>query len=62
LALFSRDQQTGRLTLSEVHQNGVNGVQGLLTPQHLAVSADGRFIYVLGRSKTGEKPIIFGMP
>jgi 6-phosphogluconolactonase (cycloisomerase 2 family) len=62
LTVFRRNEQTGRLTFVEAHQSGRNGVYGFLTPQQVTVSADGKHIYIINRSKSGEKPVLFSMP
>ncbi|HUL98301.1 MAG TPA: beta-propeller fold lactonase family protein [Mycobacterium sp.] len=46
LAVFARDAQSGRLTFIEAHRNGVNGVDGLGTPNKIEVSPDGIHVYV----------------
>lgn len=38
----------GRLTFLEFEQNGVGGVAGMGAPVELAISPDGRFVYVVG--------------
>ena len=48
LAVFSRDPDSGALTLAGVHKNGVNGVTGLNTANGIAVSPSGSHIYVSG--------------
>ncbi len=50
VAAFSRDPADGRLTFMEVHRQGVAGVTGLRNPFDLAVSDDGRHVYVAGHA------------
>ena len=52
LAVFSRDADTGRLTLVEAHQNGVGGVEGLHDVTGVTVSPDNRSVYVVNVWKT----------
>ena len=49
VAVFSRDSTTGALTFVEVHQDGVEGVDGLDGAQSVTVSADGKHLYAAGR-------------
>lgn len=46
LAVFNRDGYLGLLTFLEVHQDGLNGVDGLDKPSSIAFSPDGLFLYV----------------
>jgi 6-phosphogluconolactonase (cycloisomerase 2 family) len=46
LAVFSRNQADGSLEFLEVHENGVGGIYGMGTPSYVAVSPDGRHVYV----------------
>jgi 6-phosphogluconolactonase (cycloisomerase 2 family) len=46
LAVFRRDAATGELTFLEVHTRGVTDAQGLGGPESVAVSPDGRHVYV----------------
>jgi len=48
VVLFERDSATGRLTFMEMQKDGVDGVDGLDGPQALAVSPDGKHVYVAG--------------
>jgi 6-phosphogluconolactonase (cycloisomerase 2 family) len=50
LAVFSRDGLTGKLVFREAYSNGRDGVQGFFSPRFLTTSADGRQIYVSGKS------------
>jgi DNA-binding beta-propeller fold protein YncE len=46
LAVLGRDPQNGRLSLVEVHEEGVDSVTGLIDPSDLALSPDGRYVFV----------------
>ncbi len=46
LAVFIRDNTTGRLSFVEVHKDGVAGVDGLDGTHDVAVSPDGGHVYV----------------
>jgi uncharacterized repeat protein (TIGR01451 family) len=46
LAVFARDTNTGSLTFLEVHENGVDGVDGLRGYSRVALSPDGAHVYV----------------
>jgi DNA-binding beta-propeller fold protein YncE len=48
LAVFDRDGLTGELSFVEAHFDGVDGVEGLLTPRSVAVSPDNKHVYVTG--------------
>ena len=48
LAVFSRDVATGELTFVEVEKDGDGGVDGLDGARNVAVSADGKSVYVVG--------------
>ncbi len=48
VAVFARDFATGSVTLIEVQQQGVGGVDGITQPQAVAVSPDGKNVYVAG--------------
>lgn len=48
VTVFDRDAGTGRLSVSAVHENGVDGIRGLAEPRSMAISADGEDVYVLG--------------
>jgi 6-phosphogluconolactonase (cycloisomerase 2 family) len=50
LVVFGRDSTTGSLTFVEVHKNGVGGVDGLGDAVSVAMSPDGRHLYVAGRA------------
>ena len=45
LVAFSRDAATNKLTLLELERNGFGGVTGLLGPDGLALSSDGKHLY-----------------
>jgi 6-phosphogluconolactonase (cycloisomerase 2 family) len=49
LAVFARDTSTGTLTFLEVHQDGVDGVDGLRDRSRVALSPDGAHVYVTSR-------------
>ncbi len=46
VVVFNRDDHTGRLTFVELHQEGSNGVFGMLGVSGVATSPDGRHVYV----------------
>jgi 6-phosphogluconolactonase (cycloisomerase 2 family) len=46
IAVFSRDPATGGLSFVEAQRDGVGGVEGLGGPVALALSADGKHLYV----------------
>jgi 6-phosphogluconolactonase (cycloisomerase 2 family) len=48
LAVFQRDQETGRLTFVEVERDGSGGVDGLAKIVALTISPDNRHIYAAG--------------
>lgn len=48
VALFARDNATGRLTFVEAVVDGVGGVDGLAGAIEIAISSDGRHVYVAG--------------
>ncbi len=48
LAVFRRNATTGGLTFVEMLKDGIGGVDGLLNPVGVAVSADGARVYVSG--------------
>ncbi|OQX29632.1 MAG: hypothetical protein B0D92_02740 [Spirochaeta sp. LUC14_002_19_P3] len=48
LAVFNRDTNTGELTYSTVFKNGIGGVDGLAAAWSVAVSQDGKNVYVTG--------------
>ncbi len=50
VAVFARNTTTGLLTLQSVIRDGVNGVDGLAADNEIAISPDGRSIYVTGFS------------
>ncbi len=48
LAIFSRDPMDGSLMLLNKMENGVDGVTGLVFPNNISMSVDGKSIYVTG--------------
>ena len=46
VAVFSRDAATGTLTFVEMEQDAVGGVDGLASAESVAISPDGRHVYV----------------
>jgi DNA-binding beta-propeller fold protein YncE len=48
LAVFRRDASSGALTFTEVHKDTDPGIDGLNTADGVAVSPDGRHVYVAG--------------
>jgi DNA-binding beta-propeller fold protein YncE len=54
LVAFARDSLTGLLTPVDVERNGVGGVEGLDSPEAMAVSPDGAHVYVAG---TGDNAV-----
>jgi len=51
VAVFSRDSATGGLAFVEVQQDDAGGVDGLQVALSVAVSPDGRYVYVAGRGE-----------
>jgi 6-phosphogluconolactonase (cycloisomerase 2 family) len=49
VAVFSRDLETGMLTFVEVQRDGAGGVDGLHGAVSLAISPDGKHLYVAGQ-------------
>lgn len=49
ISVFARDSGTGALTLHQVLRDGVDGVDGLAGASDVAVSPDGRNVYVAAR-------------
>lgn len=48
ITVFSRNSETGALTLTEVYKNGIEGVDGIDGPLHLEISPDDSYLYVTG--------------
>jgi 6-phosphogluconolactonase (cycloisomerase 2 family) len=48
VSVFSRDPSSGTLTFVEFKQDGVDGVDGLWAPYSVALSPDGKNVYVAG--------------
>ena len=57
VAVFSRDIESGALSFQETHFDGVAGVLGLFEPSDIAVSPDGRNVYVV--SDVDDSVVIF---
>ena len=55
VAVFERDTTVGALSFVEARFNGTGGINGLGSPQGLAVSPDGRHLYVAG---SGQRPVV----
>lgn len=58
LNVFSRDPQTGRLSLVQVLKQGVDGVNGLKSVQAVAVSPDSRYVYTIGLGANSNDVLI----
>lgn len=58
LNVFSRDAQTGRLTLVQVVKQGVDGIDGLRSVEAIAVSPDSRYVYTIGLGANSNGLII----
>ena len=50
VAVFARNAKTGKLSFVEFKKDGIDGVDGLAGAESVAVSPDGKFLYVLGYS------------
>ncbi|MFC1564985.1 beta-propeller fold lactonase family protein [candidate division KSB1 bacterium] len=48
--VFNRDRVTGKLNYVEMHQEGVDGVEGLLQVRDIELSPDSKFAYVAGQN------------
>ncbi|MBD2416000.1 hypothetical protein FACHB389_34100 [Nostoc calcicola FACHB-389] len=48
LAVFERDEQTGKLTFVEVQKDDTDGVDGLNAATSVTVSPDGKYLYATG--------------
>lgn len=51
VTVFSRDRATGRLTFVETQRDGVGDVDGLRGARSVAVSPNGRCVYVTGQAE-----------
>jgi 6-phosphogluconolactonase (cycloisomerase 2 family) len=58
MAVFTRDETTGELTFAEVHRNFYSNVRGLDGATSIAVSGDGKHVYVAGF--TDDAVVVFG--
>lgn len=58
VSVFRVDAATGRLVFVEMHQDGINGVDGLAGPTCIRLSPDGGHLYVA--SNPGDAIAIFG--
>jgi len=47
IEVFDRNEVTGRLTLLQTLRNGVDGIDGISTPEDVVVSSDGLNVYVI---------------
>ncbi len=57
VVVFERDPATGVLDFLEYHQNGAGGVENLRSPTDVAVSPDGRHVYVT--SELDDSLVVF---
>jgi 6-phosphogluconolactonase (cycloisomerase 2 family) len=48
VAVFERNDQTGKLSFVEVQKDGIDGVDGLAGAESVTVSPDGKFVYASG--------------
>jgi 6-phosphogluconolactonase (cycloisomerase 2 family) len=48
VAVFERNEQTGKLSFVEVQKDGIDGVDGLAGAESVTVSPDGKFLYAAG--------------
>jgi 6-phosphogluconolactonase (cycloisomerase 2 family) len=48
VAVFGRDETTGKLVFVEAHKEGVDGLDGIGGTCSVAVSPDGKHVYVAG--------------
>ncbi|MDQ2075969.1 beta-propeller fold lactonase family protein [Marinimicrobium sp. ABcell2] len=51
VSVYARNTDTGSLTLEQVAENGINGVQGIQAASSLVVSPDENFVYVSGQGQ-----------
>lgn len=59
---FNRDTVTGKLNFVQSHMDGIAGVKCLSSVFAIQVSSDGKHVYIINRSKSGEKPVLFRVP
>src|SRR5512139_267658 len=59
LGVYSRDLGTGELTLLEVKEDGVGGVDGLRNNLDVAVSNDSECVYATGQQDGNGKVAVF---
>jgi 6-phosphogluconolactonase (cycloisomerase 2 family) len=48
LAVYNRDEISGKINFLEIHKDGVNGVDGLWMNVNVRVSPDNKYVYTLG--------------
>jgi len=48
IAVFNRDEVTGKLRFVRVYKNGIEGITGIEGPWHVNLSPDGKHLYVAG--------------
>jgi len=48
IAVFNRDEVTGKLRFVRVYKNGIEGITGIEGPWHVSLSPDGKHLYVAG--------------
>jgi 6-phosphogluconolactonase (cycloisomerase 2 family) len=58
LMVFSRNQNTGELTLVKAYRNGLEGVEGLEGVKSIAISPDNQYVYVATKSSSNSEDSI----